>query len=779
MRKFRRLLDNDIPKRESWVVVERMKRVYFAVISAVITLFFLVPHEGKAFHIIGGEITYDCLGIGQDSTFRNFRFTMKVYRDCAGQGANFDSPATIGVYREVNGIFTFVRTVATAPLNIRRVPPPEDPCLIVPPGVCVEEATYEFTISNLPVINGSYHVFWRRCCRNITINNIRRPDDTGATYTVEITSLAQEVCNDSPTFKNFPPTVICVGEPLVFDHSARDFEGDQLVYEFCAPLEGGGPAGGQPGTGDPSSCNGIQPNPVNCPPPDPPVTFIGPTFTPQYPLAGNPRIEINASSGRITGTPEIQGQFVVGVCAKEYRNGELLSVLRRDFQFNVSTCEIAVTAELEADSVLNGQNYILNSCGENTITFINDSYHEENIQSYEWTFDIGGTPQLFNVRDATVTFPGVGTYTGVMILNKGLSCADTATISVNIYPSIDADFEFEYDTCFGAPVEFTDQSFTGSGQMKSWDWSFGDGLDSDVQNPRHLYPIPGEHLVNLAIEDVNQCRDTATKLLSYFPVPPVIVVEPTTFVGCTPATIKFNNLSVPIDSTYDIIWDFGDGGQSFDISPTHTYNGAGDYSISIDITSPIGCFISAEFPSWITVQNSPEAGFGFSPQTLTSTQSTVSFFDESVDASAWQWTFGSESIAFIANPSYTFRDTGLQLVRQVVFHQNGCTDTAEVLLDVAPEVAFFLPNAFTPNNDGTNDGYRGTGSIDLLVDFEMTIWSRWGELVFETNDPLTEWNGKMNNTGEDMPMGVYVCKVKFKDPRGNLTTMEEFATLIR
>ena len=116
-----------------------------------------------------------------------------------------------------------------------------------------------------------------------------------------------------------------------------------------------GPAGAQGGGGLDRTCDGIRPDPANCPPPFTDVSFIGPNYTTFQPLGGNPKVVINANTGLITGTPTIQGQFVVAVCVKEYRNGQLLSVLQRDFQFNVSTCQVAVEAEIQADTALSGQ----------------------------------------------------------------------------------------------------------------------------------------------------------------------------------------------------------------------------------------------------------------------------------------------------------------------------------------------------------------------------------------------------------------------------------------
>ncbi len=759
------------------VATIQLNRMLRSAGSFLIVLAVFLP--AQAFHIIGGEITYSCLGENGDGT-RNYAFVMTQYRDCFSIGANFDTPASIGIYSYINGVYSFVGHIKQNHGPVQFVLPPDDPCLIVPSNVCVEKAEYHFTVSNLPVINGSYVIFWRRCCRNQTINNIVNPRDVGAMFSVEITARAQQLCNNSPRFRELPPTVICVNEPLVFDHSAFDVEGDQLVYEFCAPLIGGGPLGGfGGGGGSDTSCQGIRPSVITCPPEFIPVTYVAPAYSAINPMGGNPQMTINPVTGVITGTPNVLGQFVVGVCVKEYRNGELLSVLQRDFQFNVSTCQIAVEAAIASDTILAGRRFVVNSCGDNTVDFINLSQREANIVSYEWTFDLNGESNVSTTRNTSVTFPGIGTYTGQLILNRGLTCTDTADIAVNIYPEIISDFTFAYDTCIAAPVVFTDQSYSGSGQITNWQWSFGEGSSTQVRNPSHLYTIPGNHAVTLRVTDINRCVDERVQTIPYFPVPPLIIVEPSTFNGCEPATVFFDNLSVPIDETYDLVWSFGDGSQGFDISPEHTYTSPGTYSVSVSITSPIGCFISADFNNWIRVRPSPRAGFAFQPEIFSSFDRFVTFTDQSVDAIGWQWTFGQEGLSFIRHPSYEFRDTGVYEVMQVVFHESGCTDTAYATIDVVPEVRYFLPNAFTPNFDGKNDEYRGVGVVAGMTEFEMTIWSRWGEMVFRSHDPFDGWNGRKFNTGAELPVGVYVCVVRYRDPRNTLVELQEFATLIR
>ena len=101
------------------------------------------------------------------------------------------------------------------------------------------------------------------------------------------------------------------------------------------------------------------------------------------------------------------------------------------------------------------------------------------------------------------------------------------------------------------------------------------------------------------------------------------------------------------------------------------------------------------------------------------------------------------------------------------------------VIDVVPKVAYFLPNAFTPNNDTVNDLFFGKGFFEGMQNFSMTIWNRWGEQVFETGDPNEGWNGQKNNNGEYSPAGVYVVIVTYTGPRGDDVLLKGFATLVK
>ncbi len=728
---------------------------------------FLSSHLFGA-HIIGGEMTYECFSEDPAAPGNNiYGFTLKVYRDCFGQGAAFDSDPnsfTIGTVTIFQGNIEFITINLDAPEITDIDPDTGNPCVEVPTNVCVEEGVYYFELS-LPIVQESYFITYQRCCRNAGIVNIFNPEESGATYTIELTGFAQQVCNNSPVFNNFPPPVICVNQALNFDHSATDAEGDLLVYELCAPLLGG-------------SVMNVAPNP-DAPPPYNPVNFITPTFTAQNPVQSDPQVTIDQFTGFITGTPNVQDRYVVGVCVSEFRNGQLLSRVQRDFQFNVTNCDPVVEAATDGAPEAT-KNFFYRTCNDTIITMINESGPLQNITGYEWWIYLKDTTLIFNDKDITVNFQEPGNYTCLMVLNPGSQCSDTANIFVVITPEIQVGFEAEYDTCVAGPVVFTDLVDTNEYFIVNRFWDMGDNNQLLDTVPIYQYEDPGDYIVQYTVSDSIGCTYSAVNNVLWFPAPPIIVVDPSTFAGCPPLEIFMENLSEPVDDTYIIDWEFGDGDSSSLLSPTHTYFDTGVYTINLSITSPIGCFIDTTYEDWISVYVPPVADFTFDSTGITNFNPEVQFIDQSSeDVKYWIWDFAGVGEAYEENPLFSFPDTGLQEVKLFIIDSTFCVDSITKVLDVVPKVTFYLPNAFSPNGDGENDEFLGVGFLRGLQDFHLQIWDRYGGLIFETDNPFEGWNGRHDNVGKLLQTGVYPVRVTYTEPRGKPIEIRGYATLLR
>ena len=153
-----------------------------------------------ATHIVGGEMNYTCLGNDQ------YEITLTIFRDCFNGDPNawFDDPASIGVFNSDNVLLQQILIPLMG--NDTLQPVLENPCLVIPPDVCVHTTVYR-TVVELPPIIGGYQLAYQRCCRNRTIVNIIDPLASGATYGVTISEKALLECNSNPKFKEWPPNL--------------------------------------------------------------------------------------------------------------------------------------------------------------------------------------------------------------------------------------------------------------------------------------------------------------------------------------------------------------------------------------------------------------------------------------------------------------------------------------------------------------------------------------------------------------------------------------------
>lgn len=304
------------------------------VLLPVLMLFCFV-FKANATHIAGAELSYECLGNDR------YEVTLKLYRDCLGGQAGFDSPITLYIFDHATG-----STYTTLNVNFNFnpnpiVPPNWNACVGTPYNLCVEEGIYT-TIVNLPPIADGYDIAWARCCRNAAISNLSDPLCEGVSFLAHVPGTNDvSTCNSMPSFVQQPPLFLCRGMELNFDYSAVDPDGDSLAYRISNPYNGFNSQ--NIGAGNPNNFNcGTNANPQvgpgnpMGPPPYQNVNFApGHSFTNPF---GQGFITIDPVTGWLTLRPDNLGIYVVAISVLEYRNGVLLSENKRDFQFHVINC---------------------------------------------------------------------------------------------------------------------------------------------------------------------------------------------------------------------------------------------------------------------------------------------------------------------------------------------------------------------------------------------------------------------------------------------------------
>ena len=726
----------------------------------VIILFIgMLSNPARATHIVGGELTAEYIRTVGGSW--EYEVSFWIYRDCSSlQNFGFDDTLYITVFNSNNVVFR-VDTILFNPLNRQVLDVIVDnPCLVAPPNICTELGFYQGRFL-YPKNLGGYTLSFERCCRNAGILNIVTPGSVGSTYTTNIPGIMVIGVNpsSSPKFKQYPPMVLCIDDNISFDHSAFDKDGDSLVYELCTPFLGGGrsPLGLH-------SPNSPYPVPAN-PPPYTPLIWT-PGFSINNMLVANPQLHIDSLTGLLTGKPTAIGQYVVGICVKEFRNGLLLSENKRDFQFTVTKCDPNSIAAASSQERF---------CDGLKVDFKNQS---QNAISYFWDFgDPNSTSDTSNLHEPTYTYSDTGKFIITLIANPGYTCADTVYTVYEIYDLLQPFFERPIGQCFNQ------HSFDlkAGGEFQSYaqfEWDFGPfGVSSASfdQNPNGVkFTEPGAFPVTLFIME-DGCVEEYTDTILIFPDPTSKFNVPNRS-ACVPAIIKFENESVAWTEMY-YKWDFGDGTSSSERSPTHVFTEPGIYDISLVTRTNEICSTAVKNVkyNYIKVNAIPKAELEVDRTVTSISDPYIKFNDASIGNRLCHLDLGDGMESVTCDYTHYYFKSGKFTVRQVVLSQFGCSDTNYIEITIRPQVALFIPNAFTPNDDTHNETYKPSGEIP--EEFDFWIYNRSGKIVFYTTNIEKGWDGYYE--GEPSPNDSYIYHIILKDALGEEYEFKGLFSLVR
>ena len=205
---------------------------------------------------------------------------------------------------------------------------------------------------------------------------------------------------------------------------------------------------------------------------------------------------------------------------------------------------------------------------------------------------------------------------------------------------------------------------------------------------------------------------------------------------------------------------------------------AGDYDVTLYVTTPEDCTDSLVAHQSVHVYENPVADFEMNTDSVSFFNPRIEFADQSYIAANWNWNFGDNNGSSVTqNPVYVYGDTGTFIIQLIVSTEHQCFDTTYRRLKIFGEYTIFIPNAFTPNGDGSNDVFQAT-AYDI-TDMELFILDRWGLKILESHSLNAAWNGRTNNTGEDCQMDVYVYKINIKDNGGKRHSYVGHVSLVR
>jgi gliding motility-associated-like protein len=316
--------------------------------------------------------------------------------------------------------------------------------------------------------------------------------------------------------------------------------------------------------------------------------------------------------------------------------------------------------------------------------------------------------------------------------------------------------------CKGDSVQVTATGIGGSSDY-IYTWSMN-GVSIGTGQFIYVKPNTDNSIVCVTLTEV--CGSPAAQACLTVSYPDDIIpeVSPSTVGECIPVEVIFTNTTNSSEVDYTI-WTYGNGdvdtvaGLGFGFA---TYPNVGLYDVSMEIVSNFGCRYTRTFNDLIAGYGYPTAGFFVNPSPASIFNPNVIAYDNSsFDAVEFEW-FAENAVpnySTLKNVPLTYpNEVGQYPVTLVVTNAYGCKDTITRLVDIRNEVLLFAPNTFTPDGDQYNERWRVFISGIDIFDFHLTIYNRWGEVVFESFDPEGEWDGTYG--GRMVPSGTYIWTIE-------------------
>ena len=400
--------------------------------------------------------------------------------------------------------------------------------------------------------------------------------------------------------------------------------------------------------------------------------------------------------------------------------------------------------------------------------------------NHNWTASPADVSLISTQQNPTVSPVVTTTYTYV---NEDVNgCGSTAqTIIINVLPALSITVvqpAFLPDTAI-CPYDFAVLNLEGVGG----DGNYSFYLASDLANPIQ-FPMQVQPNATTTYDFVLQDGCTTPQAFSSHTITvhslPTVAFSGDNLDGCHEHTTVFTDLTSPTPVAWN--WNFSDASSSTNSStsanPSHQFSSAGLYDISLSITTAEGCVADTTYSDYVEVYPLPYSNFVANPEQSTLLQGSIDFTDQSVgNIISWDWNFGDGDESTDQNVEHVYTETGTFSITQTVTTAEGCTDFSRSMVTIDPDFMFYVPNAFSPNDDGKNDYFRGYGDGVKWDTYELFVYNRWGEEIYYTNNIDNPWDGTFE--GKQAPLEVYVWKIHLFDQTGEPRTYRGRVTLTR
>lgn len=348
-----------------------------------------------------------------------------------------------------------------------------------------------------------------------------------------------------------------------------------------------------------------------------------------------------------------------------------------------------------------------------------------------------------NSASPTATPTESTTYT---VTGDGQSCVGqgTASITVNI-----ENFSFSLGpdiiNCEGA-----EEILDAGDEAISYNWNTGESTQVITVSNAGNYSVE--------VTSPNNCKYSDQIILTNQPSP-TLAFSTSNNSACPPANFTLFDESIPSESDPIVTWNWIIDDATYNTSTANIeLFSSGNYSVTLEVSTELGCVDSLIIVDYLTVYNTPLSNFITVPNEISMCDKSLQIFNLSTDYDSLIWNMGDgQLISSDTIKNYTYSDIGDYTISLNVINEFGCVDSYNKQITANRNVPFYTPNTFTPDNDNLNEQFiPSLGCVDV---FEFRVFSRWGEEIFYSNDKNKGWNGTFK--GNLCPVGVYLWKVKY------------------
>ncbi len=284
---------------------------------------------------------------------------------------------------------------------------------------------------------------------------------------------------------------------------------------------------------------------------------------------------------------------------------------------------------------------------------------------------------------------------------------------------------------------------------------------------------PGNQIITLTATNIlSGCDSTIQFNVLTGSLPPPVINAPS-LSGCAPLSAAFTGNTAHPD--YNYFWDFGDGTTGYGSNPIHNYFNPGTYNVTLSASNNTGCASIAT--ATINVYPSPVSSFqmSYGGDIYYTSTSILTLNNYSQGAVSYLWDFGNGDTSTAFEPQFGYNNTGSYTVTLTATNQYGCISVSMSSLQVKSPEHLYVPNAFSPNGDGTND-FFDVGNWNI-INLRVNIYNRWGDMIYTSGNPDFRWDG--THHGRPVQEGVYVYQIAAIGIHGEEFDLTGTVTVVR